>query len=202
MSDNYAKIVEKNHLRLINNLPADFESAIQCTKKNDEFCFNAFGYECSISNDGFYLDKKKQEGVIGILLSLYALNASVTELTMEPLKAYKEFPDTAPYVGAFASHTESVLIPYVDTIKKNIESIINIINGSEAPSSTGGDFAFVVYPLPKIALCYIFYEADDDFPPSATCLFSNNASEFVPNDVLADIGEYTSKRIIQIVSDA
>ena len=49
-----------------------------------------------------------------------------------------------------------------------------------------GDFAFVVRPLPKIYLCYIFYEADQDFPPSVTCLYSANANRFMPMDGLAD----------------
>ena len=58
----------------------------------------------------------------------------------------------------------------------------------------------LLYPLPKIALCTIFYLADDEFPPSATCLFSANALDFMPLDGLADVAEYTSKKIIQMVS--
>jgi len=58
---------------------------------------------------------------------------------------------------------------------------------------------FAIYPLPKIALCYIFCEADEDFPPSAKCLFSNNAHRSLPIDGLADLGEYASKKIIEMV---
>ncbi len=63
----------------------------------------------------------------------------------------------------------------------------------------GGDFAFVVYALPKVALCYIFYKSDQDFPASVTTLYSNNAISFLPIDALADVGEYTSKKIIEIL---
>jgi hypothetical protein len=63
-----------------------------------------------------------------------------------------------------------------------------------------GDIAFRVMPLPKIALCYIFYEADEDFPASATCLFSANANDFMPMDGLADTGEYTSRKILQLLT--
>jgi hypothetical protein len=59
--------------------------------------------------------------------------------------------------------------------------------------------AFVVHPLPKIALCYIFYVADDDFPASVTCLYSNNAHHFLPIDALADVGEYTSRRMLTLI---
>jgi len=53
--------------------------------------------------------------------------------------------------------------------------------------------------LPKIALCYIFYLPDEEFPASVTCLFSNNARLFMPLDGLADVAEYTSRRIIEII---
>jgi hypothetical protein len=48
-------------------------------------------------------------------------------------------------------------------------------------------------------LCYIFYRADEEFPASVTCLFSNNAPDFMPIDGLADVGEYTSKKILALI---
>ncbi|MFP4308093.1 MAG: DUF3786 domain-containing protein [Desulfococcaceae bacterium] len=53
--------------------------------------------------------------------------------------------------------------------------------------------------MPKIALSDISHEADEDFPASATCLFSANADEFLPVDGLADLGEYTSRAILGVV---
>ena len=138
-------------------------------------------------------------GVIGILLSLYALNATTDLPVLEPLRAFKEFPNSAPYVGAFASHTEQILVPAVHRIKADTGLIVERLSGQAAPASWSGDFAFVVRPLPKIFLGYIFYEADEDFPASVTCLFSNNANRFMPMDGLADVGEYTSKTILGLV---
>jgi hypothetical protein len=57
----------------------------------------------------------------------------------------------------------------------------------------------MVYPMPKIALCYIFYQADEEFPATVTCLYSNNAHLFMPVDGLADIGEYSSKRMLDLI---
>jgi hypothetical protein len=78
--------------------------------------------------------------------------------------------------------------------------IFSSLNGELSPGSEGGDFSIIVRPLPKIKLRYIFYFADDEFPASATCLFSNNALSFLPIDALADTGEYTSRKIIELVS--
>ena len=73
------------------------------------------------------------------------------------------------------------------------------LSGRNAPAGVEGDFSFVIYPFPKIALCYIFYEADDDFSASVTCLYSNNALSFLPIDALADVGEYTSRKMLDLI---
>ena len=108
-------------------------------------------------------------------------------------------PDSMPYVGAFAAHAERVLIDQIDGIESHADRVAQQLKGSKGSDNDAGDFSLIVYPLPKIALNYIFYRADDDFPASVTCLFSNNAATFLPTDALADTAEYTSKKILEIL---
>ncbi len=199
MTDNYLKLARDNLDRLYGNLPGDLVDMLPGSKNGSAYSFTAFGRLCVIAPDGITLGGLEPPGVIGILLSLYALNAVSDRPILEPLKAFKEFPDSAPYVGAFASHTEQILVPAVQRIKSKTGVIMERFSGGAAPSSISGDFAFVVSPLPKICLCYIFYEADEDFPPSVVCLYSHNANRFMPMDGLADVGEYTSKTILEMV---
>ena len=105
-----------------------------------------------------------------------------------------------PYAGAFASHSEQILVPHIDAIENNLDLIFETLNGESGTGSEGGDFSFVVRPFPKIKLYYIFYRADEDFSASTTCLFSNNALSFLTVDALADTGEYTSKKIIELIT--
>ncbi len=199
MGDNYAKIVRDNLKKLYKNLPADLADALPAQQNGDAFLFEAFGETCEIRSDGIFLSDVQQTGVIGILISLYALNTKLETCLIEPLKAFKDFPNSMPYAGAFVTHTQQILVPYVEKIQVSTHRIIETLNGCESPSNVGGDFSFMVYPLPKIALSYIFYEADEDFPASVTCLYSNNALSFLPIDGLADVGEYTSKKILDII---
>lgn len=199
MTDNYLKLAKANLERLYANLPGDLETHLPAEKDGQTYSFAAFGRTCVISPEGITLDGVEPPGVIGILLSLYALNATTDLPVLEPLRAFKDFPGSTPYVGAFASHTEQILVPAVHRIKMKTGRIKAQLSGEKAPSSVSGDFAFVVRPLPKILLCYIFYEVDEDFPPSVTCLYSNNANRFMPMDGLADVGEYTSKTILDRV---
>ena len=198
--DNYEKIIKDNLERLFKNMPEHLEQLLPGEDQDGQLGVKAFGSSCRIGPDGITVGEKPEIGVIGILISLYALHASAEPCIPTPFKAYREIPNSMPYAGAFASHTEQILIPHIDKIEDNLERIFETLNGEIGSGSDGGDFSFVVRPFPKIMLNYIFYRADEDFPASATCLFSNNAPAFLPIDALADTGEYTSKKIIEIIN--
>lgn len=202
--DNYTRLIQDNLDKLYASLPRDLDQCIRAEKEEEAFRLNAFGCTCTIAPDGILFDGQNDSSdtdpIRSLLVSLYALNATDTRLCLTPLKAFKEFPDSMPYASAFATHTEQLLVPHVAKIKADIPKIMLTLGGQASPEGTGGDFSFVVYPLPKIALCYIFYEADEDFPPGVTCLYSGNARQFMPVDGLADVGEYTSRRIIDLIS--
>ncbi len=200
MTDNYAKIVQDNLKKLYSNLPRYLEQRLPATREADRFMFDAFGETCVITPDRITLGGENASSILGILISLYALHAPTEICVPAPFRAFKEFDDSMPYAGAFATHTEQVLVPHVTAIKNTLEKISSALKGENPPADTPGDVAFVVYPLPKIALCYIFYEADEDFPAAVTCLYSSNADRFMPVDGLADVGEYTSKKIINLVT--
>ena len=200
MTDNYAKITRNNLNRLYADLPKELAKNLPGKQYGEQFIFDAFGEKCVIEPHGITLGEGKHSSVPGILISLYALNAGPDICVTLPLKAFKEFPDSMPYVGAFTRNTEQLLVPQVADIKEAAQNITKRLKGEKAPAEAGGDFSFIVYPLPKIALCYIFYEPDEDFPASVTCLYSNNANRFMPIDGLADVGEYTSKKILTLIN--
>lgn len=169
------------------------------SQQGNEFTFSAFGEECRIQPDRITLGGKDQTGVPGIIISLYALHAQLEPCRLEPLKAFREFPNSMPYAGAFASNTENILVPHVDKIEMSLSNILGKLQGSYASSIVKGDYCFLLRPLPKITLCYIFYRADEEFSASVTCLFSNNALTFLPLAALADLGECTSLKILSLL---
>ncbi len=211
------------------NLSEDPVLNLPGEKKSRSFEFQAFGRACTLSRKKIKLSPlplqslpdtrslsnainthhsksnhdtqlNEHASLLGILISLYALHACSDTCILTPFKAFKEFSGTMPFVGAFTTHTEHLLLPKVIDIKNRLYDIKALLRGEDAPAGTNGDFAFVVYPLPKIALCYIFYEADEDFDASVTCLFSYNADRFISIDGLADVGEYTSRTILKIIA--
>ena len=195
----YQEIITNNLQRLYSNLPADLADRLPARQIDNEFQFQAFGGSCHITPQSIKIGDQALTGPAGIIISLYALQVSAAACQLTPFKAFRELPDSMPYVGAFASNTESILVEHINTIEREAGRIIDQFSGSLEGQADTGDFSFILYPLPKIALHYIFYRADDDFPAAVTCLFSCNAPEFLTTDALADTGEYTSKKILDLL---
>jgi Domain of unknown function (DUF3786) len=199
MPGNYAKIIEAN-LRLLYQTPIEqLSSTLPAERDGDCFVFEAFGDTCRIAPDGVFLCNRRETGVPGVLISLYARHAGPAPEIVAPLKAFKDLPNSMPYAGAFKTHTETPLTPLASRIEAAQSLLTHALQGEPSSHPAGGDFSFLVRPLPKISLGYIFYRADEEFAASVTCLFSNNAPEFMPIDGLADVGEYTSKKILALL---
>jgi hypothetical protein len=163
--------------------------------------FSAFGEECSLEPEAIAFSGKIDPGPKALIISLYAAHSHSGALTLEPFKAFKDLPGSMPYHSAFAVNSERVLVPHVLKIREKGEVIVRSFSGQMNPAGSAGDWSLLLYPLPKIALLFIFYLPDEDFPASATCLFSSNALSFMPLDGLADVAEYTSKAIIDLVHE-
>ena len=198
MATHYEKMIQKNLGALFEKLPPDLEKRLGAFKRDEGFSLRAFGEEAWFNHEQVMFSGIKNIDPKGLLVSLYAMHAAPGETQIEPFKAFKDFPGSMPYHGAFSANSERVLIPHVSNILKKKEEIIAAFDGE---SGKTGDFSMLLFPLPKVAVHTIFYLADDEFPPSATCLFSANAIEFMPLDGLADVAEYTSLRIIRMISE-
>lgn len=198
MSGNYEKIISENLSRFYSDRMEGAELLLPAQREEDRFHFRAFGEDCVLGPGEIRFSGVPETGPKALLISLYALNINPESLQQEPFKSYKDFPDTMPYWGAFSANSERLLVPLVGNIKANVKTIKDLFDGEDSPEHVSGDFSFVIRPLPKVSLCYIFYLPDEDFPASCTCLFSSNADSFMPMDGLADVGEYTSKKIIEI----
>lgn len=196
---NYEKIIRANLEKVFGGEVDRLSETLPARLEDRGYIFKAFGETCRLEPSGLFLNGRPETGPKGIIITLYALSDSRESPILEPFRAFKEFPDSMPYAGAFVTHTENILIPHAESMRKQKDLIIDGLDGSSAPAGTGGDTAFIVKPLPKITLCYILYEADEDFPASITCLYSNNAIQFLPIDGLADVGEYTSRKIIELL---
>lgn len=199
MTSNYGNIIKDNLTRIYANPPEELEKALPAEREGNVFLFRAFGQDCSLGPEKITFDVSTEIGPKGLLVSLYATHIKREPIQLEPFQAFKDLPGSMPYHGAFSANSEQILVPHVTQIRDGQNVILGVFSGKVGPEAVAGDFSFVLYPLPKIALCYIFYLPDEEFPASVTCLFSHNAVSFMPLDGLADVAEYTSKAIIRLL---
>ncbi len=198
MTGNYEKLLRENLRSFYQRSEPVITPPDGARTDGEAILFRAFGQECCVTPEGIALSDRRVTGPVGVLISLYLLHANEEPLHIMPLKGFKDFPGSMPYHGAFHANTETILVPHVMTIRQQEERIREAFQGQDSPAGMGGDFSLLLFPLPKIALCYIFYLPDEDFPASATCLFSANAEAMLPLDGLADTAEYTSKQMITL----
>jgi hypothetical protein len=199
MNDQYL-LIQMEHLKeawlrgketLVQTLPARLEG--------DCFYFQAFGETCELCQDAITLGGMVATGPEGILISLYARQVREEPTKMHPLQSFKELPNSGPYQGAFVARSEQVLVPHVLSIQREKQGIAQHFSGVVNTDAPSGDFSFTLYPLPRIPLYYIFYLPDEEFPAAVTCLFAADAASHLSVDGLADVAEYTGKKIISLV---
>jgi len=197
-AENYRAIIQSYLGQAFAKGVDSLKESIPARLEGDNLVFRAFGANCYVNQDGVFLNERSEEGPKGILVSLYVLHAPSNEITaVSSWQAFRDLPNTMPYWGAFRSNAEEPLIPFVEKIFSLRNKICEWLGGY-IEENTPGDFAFVVFPLPKLPLLYIFYLPDEEFPAEAKCLFADQYP-FMPVDALADVAEHTSRLMIEFV---
>ena len=197
---NYAALVQANLKAAFALGAAELAVRLDAVQEDDALVFKAFGDQCQLTHDKVWLAGHNDQGPRGVIVSLLVRHARVEACIHEPWRAFRELPDSMPYVGAFRAHTEVPLVPHVAALLAGLPAVVAAIGGSVMAHPVSGDAAVVVHALPKIHLCYLFYRPDDEFPANVNCLFAANAHRFLPTDALADVGEYTSRALIAAVA--
>jgi hypothetical protein len=201
MGQGYLRIRNEYLAKAWARSPAELAVCLPAEIDGDRLIFPAFGERCILSREEIWLAGQSAAGPVGLLVALYASCVPDLEIQLNPLKSFKELPHSMPYHAAFAANAEQILVPLVTKIHLHQENIVSTLSGYINQDAMSGDFSFTLLPLPRIPLYYIFHLPDDEFPASVTCLFSNNASLFMPIDGLADVAEYTGKKIISMIAE-
>ena len=184
MTTTYEKLITENLSGLFEKRPPDLETRppnletrLGASKSGAGFSLQAFGETAWFDHEQVRFSGKKNVDPKGLLVALYATHAGLENIQIEPLKAFKDFPGSMPYHGAFSANSERVLIPHVNKIREKQAEIISAFDGEAIKS---GDFSMLLYPFPKIAVCTIFYLEDEEFPRRPPAFFHPTPSISCP----------------------
>ena len=198
-AENYRQIRNRYLSEVYARSLEELEISIPGVREEALFHFEAFGEKCLLSKEEVVLAGVPANGPEGLLVAMYASTARDLPIRLQPLKSFKELPNSMPYQGAFHINAERALIDYVPIIQLHQHDIAARFSGHVNSDHTSGDFSLTLYPLPRVPLYYIFHLSDEEFPAAATCLFAANALDFMPLAGLADVAEYTAKRMIVLL---
>lgn len=201
MSGNYLKIQQEYLQRAWSRPLQDLELSIPAEYRQECFHFRAFGQHCTLCKESVLLDQQSATGPEGLLVAIYASCVTAKPVRIHPPVSFKELPGSMPYQAAYSANAERILIPFVPAIQRRQQEIICSFSGHSNSDAESGDFSFTLHPLPQVPLYYIFHLPDEEFPAAVTCLFAANAIDFMPLDGLADVAEYTARRIQSMVAD-
>jgi hypothetical protein len=183
----------------------DFLFKLKLEKQTKEKLLTLFG---STSYDflGFTLNLKKgtitdqlgstnfSEGHVQILATLLSHYAQANPTQTEgKLVKFKDLPGGYSYEQAFI---QRAIQPIADYFGKKPKKLI------EAAKKLGGkdldfaDVSFEISALKGIPLRYILW-GSEEFESSANILFDQTASNYLPTEDLAVLGELTTGRLIQ-----
>lgn len=131
--------------------------------------------------DGAVCNRDREENVPitnHILILHYLINATGQNLTGEVI-SFKELPDGAIYIDPF---TRRSIKPMLDIFSGDPESLVKcgLVMGGKAADF--GDVSVTVPVFPRVAITYVIWSGDEEFPASGTILFDSSARYYLPTE--------------------
>jgi Domain of unknown function (DUF3786) len=141
-----------------------------------------------------YLVRNLSEWATQILTTLlyhYSL-ANPTKQTRTLVK-YKDIPGGYAYEEAFTKRAIEPIAEVFGEKPKKLVEVANLLGGTELGL---GDASIEIPALKSIPLTYILW-SKKDFPASANILYDASASNYLPTEDLAVLGELSTLRLIE-----
>ncbi len=102
-------------------------------------------------------------------------------------------------VPEFRKRVELPIAQHAAQLIPRADALLPLFDGIAVPSVIGSDMAIMVVALPRVRLRVELSQEDQDFPPEAWVLFSNNADSFLNVSALQSLGELFKERLLSLL---
>ena len=109
--------------------------------------------------------------------------------------SFAELPGGRFYNQAFQGYSGNELVRAFGNDIQAFNRACTQINGI---SESAGDAAFRFEVLPRLPVLLVYWQGDEDFPPSIKVLFDPSACHHVPVDVCASVGGSVTGKLIKV----
>lgn len=93
--------------------------------------------------------------------------------------SFKELPDGAIYNDPFTRRT---IKPMLNIFSANPENLVKVTEKMGGKRAEFGDVSVTVPVFPQVAITYVIWEGDEEFPASGTVLFDGSAKSYLPTE--------------------
>lgn len=128
-----------------------------------------------------------------ILILHYIARARGTPDTGNPI-AYSELPEGKVYSPTFAKR---VIKPVVDRFGREPESLLAAASLLGGQAAGFGDVSVTIPAFPRVAVHFVLWRGDIEFPPSGAVLLSSNISDYLSAEDITVLCEVLAWRLVR-----
>jgi hypothetical protein len=165
-------------------------------EEEDALLLGMIGQEYLIRRDGVFLRGQKAPDIHAAVIVDYLFSPDA-ETVILPWRSMGDF--SGGMVTDFRSRVELPLTHYALDIISRVNSLLPMLDAKIESSIINSDVAISVRALPKVHLHIELSQENQDFPPEAWVLFSNNAGTFLDLPNLQSLAEIFKDRLLGLL---
>jgi hypothetical protein len=153
-----------------------------------------FGKSCVVRQEGIFAGSRKIDTIGGILILRYLLHSPGEGITGEWVP-YRDFRDGANFASYTKTNIEDVIAREFAGRKATLADRLEAIGGAAHTFESNPDLSMIVYAFPSIPILSVFWDQDEEFPPSFQFLFDRSAPTFLDMESLAVLLHYVHRKL-------
>jgi hypothetical protein len=130
-----------------------------------------------------------------VVLLKYLLRCPGTPPVAEDWVSYRGLKDSGPLTTYFAKDVEGAIAAAFSGRGDALAGACAALGGRPPAMSARYDLAMQFDMLPRVPLCLLFNDADDEFPAAGTVLFERRAEAYLDPECLAMLGRHLFVRL-------
>lgn len=130
-----------------------------------------------------------------VICKYFILYPMFEPVESEEFVSYRDFPDSAPFVGGFKENAELPIAKNFGGLYGELKKAAAQVGGSDPELNLGYDITRVFQALPNVPLLLLFNDEDDEFPAAALILFQERAQRYLDMECLAILGWLLADRL-------
>jgi len=128
-----------------------------------------------------------------IIILHYLIHASGAPFRTD-LVPYEDISGCRSYLPVFERR---VVKPLLSAFGKARDAFVEAGKGLGGREEEYGNGSFTLHPFPRVALTFILWEGDEDFPPSVKVLFERSIPAYLPLEDIVVVSKMAATRIIK-----